>query len=96
MIGRDVELAQLQRCFTRSLRDRSAHLVTVVGEPGLGKSRLVQAFFEWIEASDELVTWRQGRCPPYGESYPYAALADVVKAQAGILDSDDADVVLTT
>ena len=93
MIGREDELAQLQRAFSRAVRESSVQLVTIVAEPGLGKSRLVQAFFDWIDAREELVTWRQGKCPPYGDSVAYAALAEVLKAQCGILDSDPADLV---
>ena len=65
------------------------HLVTIVAEPGMGKSRLVQELFEWVDARPELITWRQGRCLPYGGGTPLWALGQVVKAQAGILDSDE-------
>ena len=92
MVGREDELAQLERSFSRAVRESSVQLVTIVAEPGLGKSRLVQAFRDWIDARDELVTWRQGRCPPYGDAIAHAALADIVKAQTGILDSDQPDV----
>jgi class 3 adenylate cyclase len=89
MIGRQDELAQLQGAFSRAVRESSVQLVTIVGAPGLGKSRLVQAFFEWIDGLERLVTWRQGKCPPYGDAVAYAALGEIVKAQTGILDSDD-------
>ncbi|MEJ7706152.1 MAG: adenylate/guanylate cyclase domain-containing protein [Nocardioidaceae bacterium] len=92
MIGRDDELSALQRAFTRAIREDSVQLVTIVAEPGLGKSRLVQAFSDWVDARDELVTWRQGRCPSYGDAVTYAALAQIVKAQTGILDTDPRDV----
>ena len=92
MVGREDELAQLERSFSRAVRESSVQLVTIVAEPGLGKSRLVQAFRDWIDASEELVTWRQGRCPPYGDTIAHAALSDIVKAQTGILDSDPPDV----
>ncbi len=95
MIGREDELTQLQRSFTRAVRESSVQLVTIVAEPGLGKSRLVQAFGDWLDSREELVTWRHGRCPPYGDAVAYAALADIVKAQTGILDSDPAEVATT-
>jgi class 3 adenylate cyclase len=95
MVGREDELTQLQRAFLRSVRDASVQLVTVVAEPGMGKSRLVQAFGDWLDDQEELVTWRQARIPPYGETLAYEALAQIVKAQAEILDSDPAEVVVT-
>jgi class 3 adenylate cyclase len=88
MVGRVDELSALQRAFTRAVREDSVQLVTVVAEPGLGKSRLVQAFSGWVDDREELVTWRQGRCPSYGDAVTYAALGQVVKAQTGILDTD--------
>ena len=91
MFGREDELAQLERSFSRAVRESSVQLVTIVAEPGMGKSRLVQAFSDWIDAREELVTWRQGKCPPYGDAVAYAALGEIVKAQTGILDSDDSE-----
>jgi class 3 adenylate cyclase/predicted ATPase len=92
LVGRMDELEILQRTFARCARERSAQLVTLIGEPGIGKSRLVQEFFEWIDERHELVTWRQGRCLAYGSS-PLGPLAQVVKAHAGVLDTDDQDSV---
>ena len=60
-----------------------------MGEPGLGKSRIVAELFGYIDARPELVTWRQGRCLPYGEGITFWALGEIVKAHAGILESDD-------
>ncbi|MDX6319071.1 MAG: hypothetical protein QOD35_2471, partial [Nocardioidaceae bacterium] len=90
MVGRAHELGVLQRVYTRAVRESSVQLVTVVAEPGLGKSRLVQAFFDWADGREELVCWRQGRCPPYGAAVTFEALAQVVKAQTAILDTDTA------
>jgi class 3 adenylate cyclase/tetratricopeptide (TPR) repeat protein len=91
MIGRSDELGALERAFSRAIRESSVQLVTVVAEPGLGKSRLVQAFADWVDSRDELIAWRQGHCPPYGDAVTYAALAQIVKAQCGILDTDAPD-----
>src|SRR6266540_1102403 len=66
-VGREIDLAILKGIFDRSVAARSVQLVTVVGEPGLGKSRLVAELFAYIDTRPELVTWRQGRCLPYGE-----------------------------
>jgi tetratricopeptide (TPR) repeat protein len=63
-----------------------------VGEPGLGKSRIVAELFAYIDAKADLVTWRQGRCLPYGEGITFWALGEIVKAHAGVLESDASDV----
>ena len=95
LVGRRRELEALQRMYARSVRDSSLQFVTVVGEPGVGKSRLVQEMAAWLESRDELVTWRQGRCLPYGEGITFWALGQVVKAHAGILDTDPSGVAST-
>jgi len=87
-VGRDSELALLSETFARALREPSAQLVTVVGEPGLGKSRLVWEFREAIDRRPDLVRWRQGRCLPYGEGITFWALGEILKAEAGILETD--------
>ena len=73
----------------------SPQLVTVVGEPGLGKSRIVAELSVYIDTKPELITWRQGRCLPYGEGITFWALGEIVKAHAGILESDPPDVATT-
>ena len=75
--------------FDKAVASSSVQLVTVVGEPGLGKSRIVAELFGYIDARPEFVTWRQGRCLPYGEGITFWALGEIVKAHAGILESDD-------
>ena len=56
-----------RRRLTRARRERSTQLVTLVGVPGIGKSRLVYELGRVVDADAELITWRQGRCLPYGE-----------------------------
>ena len=68
------------------MRDRRATLVTVFGEPGLGKSRLVAEFADGVER----VTALTGRALPYGEGVTYWPLASMIKASAGITDDDPA------
>ena len=70
--------------------EQSAQLVTLVGVPGIGKSRLVAELFQVVDADPELIWWRQGRSLPYGEGVSFWALGEIVKAQAGILETDDA------
>ena len=89
MIGREAELDVLKHVFRRALGEHDAHLVTVAGEPGVGKTRLVQELFAYLDGLPDLIAWRQGRCLPYGDGITFWALGEIVKAQAGILESDD-------
>jgi len=88
-VGRQAELVALQSALRRATWEPGVQLVTITGEPGVGKSRLVREFHAWITEQPDLVGWRQGRCLPYGEGISFWALGEVVKAQAGILESDD-------
>jgi class 3 adenylate cyclase/tetratricopeptide (TPR) repeat protein len=91
LVGRDDELDALLDALTRVRRERTAQLVTLVGVPGIGKSRLVYELWATLEANPELVYWRQGRSLPYGDGVSFWALGEMMKAQAGILESDGAD-----
>src|SRR4051812_15352258 len=91
LIGREDDLALLQSTYARMLRESSTQLVTIVGEPGVGKTRLTTEFRRWIDDQPEIVFWRQGRSLPYGEGITFWALGEIVKGQAGILESDSPD-----
>ena len=84
LVGREAELDLLQNTYARAVRDRRAQLVTIFGEPGIGKSRLVHEFVEGVERATIL----RGRCLPFGEGITYWALAEMVKQSAGITDDD--------
>jgi class 3 adenylate cyclase/tetratricopeptide (TPR) repeat protein len=81
-VGREHELELLENALARAVRDRRAQLVTVFGEPGIGKSRLVSEFTEAVERATVL----EGRTPPYGEGVTYWPLASMIKSSAGITD----------
>ncbi|MDT4918065.1 MAG: hypothetical protein QOH89_2765 [Pseudonocardiales bacterium] len=91
-VGRDRELALLRDAFERMRDHREPQLVTLVAVPGAGKSRLLYELARVIDAEPELVTWRQGQCLPYGDGVSFWALAEIVKAETGILDSDPKDI----
>jgi class 3 adenylate cyclase len=92
LVNREHELSLLVNAMHRALGDRTPQLVTVLGHAGIGKSRLVREVYRHTgQLLDAPVVWRTGRCPPFGENVTYAALADIVKAEAGILDTDPAD-----
>jgi class 3 adenylate cyclase/tetratricopeptide (TPR) repeat protein len=90
LVGRERERGLLVDTLARAESERSPQLVTLVGVPGIGKSRLVYELFRELEQrSDEIRYWRQGRSLPYGEGVSFWALSEMVKAQAGILDGDE-------
>ena len=94
-VGREIDLAILKGVFDKTVAASSVQLVTVVGEPGLGKSRIVAELGGYVDARPDLVTWRQGRCLPYGEGITFWALGEILKAHTGILESDPPDVART-
>ena len=90
LVGRAQELDLLRDALARAREERQPQLVTLVGVPGMGKSRLVFELFKVVDEDPELIFWRQGRSLPYGEGVAFWALGEMVKAQAGILESDGA------
>src|SRR5436189_71964 len=90
LVGGDSELELLSNTYDRALRDRRAHLFTIYGEPGVGKSRLASEFVEGLEGATVL----PGRSLPYGEGVTYWPLAEMVKCAAGIADDDPLDVAI--
>jgi class 3 adenylate cyclase len=90
LVGRERELELLSSSLSRARAEREPQLVTLVGVPGIGKSRLVYELSRIVDDDPELIVWRQGRSLPYGEGVAYWALGEVVKAQAGILESENA------
>jgi class 3 adenylate cyclase/tetratricopeptide (TPR) repeat protein len=90
LVGREAELELLENTYERAVRNRRAHLFTIYGDPGVGKSRLTREFVEGLEGATVLT----GRALPYGESVTYWALAEMVKSAAGITDDDPLDVAV--
>ena len=88
LIGREIDLGMLKGVFDKTVAATAPQLVTIVGEPGLGKSRLVAELFSIIDDRPGIVRWRQGRCLPYGEGITFWALSEILKAHTGILESD--------
>src|SRR5262249_21779871 len=77
--------------LARTRRERAPQLVTLVGVPGIGKSRLVAELASAVAAAPEPVHWLQGRSLPYGDGVTFWAIGEMAKAEAGILHSDGAD-----
>jgi class 3 adenylate cyclase/tetratricopeptide (TPR) repeat protein len=93
LVGRKEELSLVLDTIARARRALTVQLVTLVGVPGIGKSRLVWELQRALADDPGLVTWRRGRCLPYGDGVTYWALGEMVKQQASILESDDSGTV---
>ena len=91
MVGRDDELAELRVALDDAVAERVCRLVTVVGEAGVGKSRLVD---EFVHAAGRSATVIRGRCLPYGDGITYWPLAEVVRRAAGIGERDSTEEAL--
>ncbi len=91
-VGRRSELDLLRLIFARTAEERRPNLVTIVGPPGIGKSRLSREAARVLEADGARVV--RGRCLPYGDGLTYWPLAEILRADADILDSDPAEVAL--
>jgi class 3 adenylate cyclase len=91
-VGRNHEVGLLDATWERVERERRPHLITVLGAPGVGKSRLTAEFMELVSSRGGRVV--RGRCLPYRERSAYGAFATQVKELAGIFDSDDVDVAV--
>jgi class 3 adenylate cyclase/tetratricopeptide (TPR) repeat protein len=89
LIGRTRELAKLERLFEQAAAGRRCTLATIVGEPGVGKSRLAAEFVSQLGASTGVYT---GRCLSYGEGITYWPLGEIVRHAASIHDDDTPDV----
>jgi class 3 adenylate cyclase/tetratricopeptide (TPR) repeat protein len=95
LVGRDRELDLLRSTLDRVVEERAPQLVTLVGVPGIGKSRLVLELAKATpgRAVPTPVRWLHGRSLPYGDGVTFWALAEMVKAEAGILENDGPDQV---
>src|SRR5512132_2873874 len=91
LVGRELERELLASALTRARSERRPQLVTIVGVPGVGKSRLVYELYRIADKDPALIVWRQGRSLPYGEGVAFWALGEIVKAQAGILELASAE-----
>jgi class 3 adenylate cyclase/tetratricopeptide (TPR) repeat protein len=91
-VGRDAELGLIVNAFERARAARTVQTVTIVADPGLGKSRLVRELGRHLDGLPDLVTWRSGRCLPYGEGIGFWAIGEIVRGHAGILDTDSREV----
>ena len=88
-VGRDRELRLVKELFHATADESRAHLVSVIGIAGIGKSRLGWEFFKYMDGLEEGVWWHRGRCLAYGEGVVFWALAEMVRMRAGIVEGEE-------
>jgi len=87
-VGRDDEIDRLWRAYGRSVDRNAPLLLTVLGDPGVGKTRLMRELWERLAADETEPLRRTGRCLPYGDGITFWPLGEVLKEHLGILESD--------
>jgi class 3 adenylate cyclase/tetratricopeptide (TPR) repeat protein len=94
-VGREREIRLIKELFHASADDSTAHLVSVIGVGGMGKSRIVWEFEKYIDGLVDLILWHRGRCLAYGEGVTYWALAEMVRMRAGITEGEEPEAART-
>ncbi|HST15245.1 MAG TPA: adenylate/guanylate cyclase domain-containing protein [Gaiellaceae bacterium] len=87
-VGRARELRLIKDLFHASADERKAHLVSITGIAGIGKSRIGWEFYKYFDGIAESVWWHRGRCLAYGEGVTYWALADMVRMRCRIAEDE--------
>jgi len=88
-VGREDEFRLLKDQVHAATRDKRAHLVSIVGEAGIGKSRIAWEMQKYLDGVTELFLWHEGRSPAYGEGVTFWALGEMVRQRARIAETDD-------
>jgi len=92
-VGRELELAALRKAFAGVAAAQRPDLVTIVGEPGIGKTTLVREFREWLGTQSPEPLGRVGRCRSYGQGNAYWPLGEVVREHFGLVESDSPETI---
>ena len=92
-VGRESELELLRATYQRVVHEREPHCVTIVGNAGVGKTRLVGELWEWLGEGLPEPFRLTGRCIPYGRAITYWPLGEILKQHLGILENDSAETV---
>ncbi|MEO8291014.1 MAG: adenylate/guanylate cyclase domain-containing protein [Gaiellaceae bacterium] len=87
LVGRDTEIELLEATYRR-VAQGEAHLVTIMGDAGVGKSRLVRELWDRLDGEPHEPHRRTGRCLSYGHAITYWPLGEILKEHLGILESD--------
>jgi class 3 adenylate cyclase/tetratricopeptide (TPR) repeat protein len=89
--GRDEELRLLKELFHATAREKRARLISIVGQAGIGKSRLIWEFQKYLDGFVQDIYWHQGRSPAYGEGVTFWALGEMLRRRASIAETDDVE-----
>jgi class 3 adenylate cyclase/tetratricopeptide (TPR) repeat protein len=92
LIGREDESSLLLSLFDRVVRENRPYLVTVLGQAGVGKSRLLRELAAQLADRTDKAAFRVGHCPAYGAGLAYWALGEIIRGQFEIVDTDDSGV----
>ena len=88
-VGRTDELRFLKEQFHATGREQRARLVSLVGQAGIGKSRLAWELEKYLDGVVEQVWWHRGRSPSYGEGVTFWALGEMIRRRANLTERDD-------
>jgi class 3 adenylate cyclase/tetratricopeptide (TPR) repeat protein len=88
-VGREDELRLLKDQVHATTRDGAARLVSIVGEAGIGKSRLAWELRKYLDGLTESFRWHRGRSPAYGDGVTFWSLAEMVRSRAGISEGEN-------
>jgi len=92
-VGRDRELEALRRTYLRVVEEGRPRLVTVIGDPGIGKTTLLREFWEWLRSRSPEPVLRTGRCLSYGRGITYMPVGDIVREHLGLAENDPQEIV---
>ncbi|MGQ0548626.1 MAG: AAA family ATPase [Armatimonadota bacterium] len=93
LVGRHAELGLLRNLYQRSCDEAIVHMVTVLGQAGVGKSRLLREFLAEVRDLDPRPLVLRGRSVAFGGRIGYHALLDILRTQAGLMDTDPPEIV---
>jgi len=88
MVGRDAQLGQLVQAF-QVAKAGQGRVACIVGDPGMGKSRLLAELRATLELDDHPPRWAEGRCLSYGETMPYHLVIDLIRSIIGVTETTD-------
>jgi class 3 adenylate cyclase len=93
-VGRDEELDRLRKAYEATVEGRRPRLVTVLGDSGVGKTRLIREFWAGLAEQEPEPLRLTGRCLSYGAGITYWALGELLKEHLGLLETDPPERVL--